>query len=147
MEVALVVTRVVHVIVAAAWFGHKLLIPADLRNATLRMAGPDPQLVSRVRRAQRLGVLTGLGTLASGALLVALIGQDAVPFRIYVGLGLVLVMFLVGSIMARPAWSALRVSVEEGIRTDATSAGRRLGRALNIESTLWVLALITMIVE
>lgn len=146
MEIALVVTRVVHVAVAAAWFGHKLLIPADLRHATRGMTGPDPQLVTRIRRSQRLGIATGLGTLATGAFLVALIGQNVVPFRIYIGLGLVLVMFLVGSIMARPAWATLKVSLEEGTRTTATSAARRLGRALNIESILWVAALITMVV-
>lgn len=146
MEIALVVTRVAHVVVAAAWFGHKLLIPADLRQASAEMTGPDPQLVSRLRRSQRLGILTGLGTLGTGVLLIALIGQDVVPFRIYIGLGLVLVMLLVGSIMARPAWATLKVSLEEGTRTTATSAARSLGRALNIESILWVAALITMVV-
>ncbi len=142
----MLVTRVAHVVVAAAWFGHKLLIPADLRHAAAGLDGPDLQLVARLRRSQRLGTLTGLGTLATGAALIALIGQDLVPFRIYVGLGLVLVMFLVASIMGRPAWGSLKSSLEEGARTTATSAARRLARSLNIESMLWVAALVTMIV-
>jgi hypothetical protein len=57
---------VVHIAAAAAWFGHKLLIPGDIA----RPSAPDRQaasdMVVRVGRAARSGIGSALVTVLSG---------------------------------------------------------------------------------
>ena len=36
MAVMVLSLKVLHIVIAAAWFGHKLLIPADLRSSLRR---------------------------------------------------------------------------------------------------------------
>src|SRR5689334_12765680 len=95
MLMALYATKLVHITAAAAWFGHKLLIPRDL---FVSLESEHRALVPRIERAARLGIATGLATLTSGVVLVLLSGGfAAVPLRINVALGLVLLMFVVGA--------------------------------------------------
>lgn len=90
MESILVVIRILHIGLAAAWFGHKLLIPLDLRETMRTPDGPNESLLVRLEGAQRLGLLTGTGTLATGVTLILLIGPAAVSLWVFTGLALVM---------------------------------------------------------
>jgi hypothetical protein len=137
-------TTVLHVAVAAAWFGHKLLIPADLRSSVA--AGPETarRLVPRLERSERFGIATGLGTLATGLGLVFLRGPAFVRTPIWVGLGLVLAATAMGAIVARPASNRLRRAIGAGDTTAAMTEAGTLSTVLGAESLLWVGALVTM---
>lgn len=136
---------VIHIAIAAAWFGHKLLIPGDIRRSM--HAGQDEweALVARLTRAERFGVVTGLGTLMSGAVLMWAVGIEEVSLWIWVGAGLVLVAVGFGAVVARPASRQLKDAVAGGDRVAATVAGRQISRVLGVESLLWLGALVTML--
>ena len=138
--------RILHIAVAAAWFGHKLLIPGDIRQSA--GAGPPqaPALLGRLRRAERLGQLTGLGTLLSGGLLAWAVGVETVSIGVWAGLGLVLTAIVVGATMGRSASKQLRAAIEEGDRVAATIAGRQINQVLGVESLFWMGALVGMLV-
>ena len=137
--------RILHVAVAAAWFGHKLLIPADIRRS-LGDPNQATALISRLRTAERLGIATGLGTLVTGVLLLFSIGPDVVAWPVYLGLGLVLIAIAIGATVARPASIELRRYAENGSLDAARPAARRLSAVLTTESLLWSAALVTMLV-
>lgn len=145
METLITVVKVFHVAAAAAWFGHKLLIPADIRTATAGNGDAGLVFLARMERAQRLGLVSGVTTLLTGILLIVLIGPTAMPLSIYLGLVLVVGMFIVGATRARPAWLQLRLSIVNSDRVSALKAGRALSQTLNIESTLWVAVLALML--
>lgn len=132
-----------HVAIAAAWFGHKLLLPGDIRTSVHADA---EDLVPRLRRAERFGILTGLGTLISGAGLMWAVGVETVSLWIWAGLALVIAALAVGALVGRPASKRLRKAVESGDRVAATVEGRQIGRVLGVESLLWLGALTTMLV-
>lgn len=137
--------KILHIAIAAAWFGHKLLIPSDIRRSL--SAGQDEahSLLARMRRAERFGQLTGLGTVLSGAALLWAVGVDTVSIGVWVGLLIVLTGFAVGATVARPAANRLRSAVERSDRIQAAIAGAQISRALGIESLLWVGALTAMV--
>lgn len=137
--------KILHIAVAAAWFGHKLLIPADLRTS-LGDEGTARHLVARLTRAETLGIATGLGTLATGGLLAVLIGPGSVRDGVWVGLGLVLAAIALGGMVARPASSGLRSAVGSGDLALARRSAGRLSQVLIAESLLWSGSLIAMIV-
>ena len=137
--------RVLHVAVAAAWFGHKLLIPSDLRRS-LGDQNQTTALLARLETAERLGIATGLGTLVTGVLLLIIIGPGVVAWTVYLGLGLVLTAIVIGATVARPASIELRRSVENGSLDAARPAARRLSAVLTTESLLWSAALVTMLI-
>lgn len=138
--------RILHVAIAAAWFGHKLLVPADIRESVHAGDGEAEALLDRLRRAERFGVLSGLGTLLSGGALMWVVGIETVSLWIWVGLALVIVAIGIGATVARPASKRLRAAVERGDRVEATVAGRQINRVLGLESMLWLGALVTMLV-
>lgn len=136
---------IVHIAIAAAWFGHKLLIPGDIRaSAGARHDVVEPFL-TRLQRAERLGIATGLGTFISGAALWWAVGFDAVDPGVWVGAGLVLAAILIGATMGRPASKSLRTAVEDHDRVAAAVAGGRVNRVLGIESLFWLGALTAMV--
>ncbi|NND01316.1 MAG: hypothetical protein HKN91_00880 [Acidimicrobiia bacterium] len=137
--------KIVHVTVAAVWLGHKVLVPFDLR--TVAAAGPESgDAVAKVEMASRIGQTSGLLTFFSGlALIYAVGGFGAVPSGIYVGAGIVIVMFVVGATVARPAWLGVKRSFDVGDTVGARQAAGRLNTALLVEGVLWVVALGTMI--
>lgn len=137
--------RVLHVAVAAAWFGHKLLIPSDLRRS-LSDLDQATSLLPRLQLAERLGIGTGLGTLGTGLLLTFMIGPGVVAWPIYFGLGLVLIAIAVGAVVARPASIELREAIEGGTLERARKAGQRLSAVLTAEGLLWAGALVTMLI-
>lgn len=136
---------VIHIAIAAAWFGHKLLIPGDIRRSA--GAGQDEALalLRRLRRAERLGRLTGLGTVVSGGLLAWVLGIGTVGVATWVGAGLALVAIVIGAVVARPAMRRLVAAAESGERVAASLAGAQIGRVLGIESILWLGALTAMV--
>lgn len=139
------VLRFLHVGVAAAWFGHKLLIPGDI-TGSLADLDRARALLPRLGRAERLGRSTGVGTLVTGLLLAWWVGFASVAWTVWVGLGLVLVAIALGAGVARPASVALVGAIEDGDLTMARGAGARLNRVLGAESLLWAAALVTMLV-
>jgi hypothetical protein len=141
-----VTLEILHIAIAAAWFGHKLLVPGDIRRSVHAGETESEALLERLRRAERLGILTGLGTLLSGGALMWVIGIDAVDIGIWVGLGLVLSAIFLGVAMGRPASKRLREAVTQGDRVEATIAGGQVGRALGLEGLLWLGALTSMVV-
>lgn len=138
--------RILHVAIAAAWFGHKLLVPADIRESVHSGGAVSEALLARLRRAEWFGILSGLGTLLSGGALTWAVGVETVRFWIWVGLVLVLVAVGLGVVVARPASRRLRTAVANGDRVEATVAGRQINRVLALESLLWLGALVTMFV-
>lgn len=140
------VALILHITLAAAWFGQKLLVPRDVRNS-VRNSETASLLVARVRRARNLGLVSGVGTLATGIWLVYLTtGFADAPIQTYVALGAVLAMFVVGAMAARPAWKQIEKAVREGDTPHAVGAAVGFGRALNLESLLWILALTMMVI-
>jgi uncharacterized membrane protein len=111
----LVVVKVLHVAFAAAWFGHKLLIPRDLDISLSEQSQADG-LVRRMHIAERLGIGSGLGTVLTGVGLVFMTtGWSEVSVQIRIGLAAALSMFLVGGLVARRAWMRVKASVEQGV--------------------------------
>ena len=101
--------------------------------------------MQRVDFAERLGQATGLLTLVSGvAMIVAVGGFGAVSEWIYAGAALVVLSFMIGGLVARPAWAATKSLLATGQVTATAEPIRRLSSVLVIESALWVLALATM---
>jgi hypothetical protein len=142
----LVATKILHIAFAAAWFGHKLLIPRDVRQSVHDMADGDG-LIRRMKRAERLGIGSGLGTLLTGIGLILLsVGFADTPIETYVGLAAVIAMFVVGAAVGRPAWNRIKASIEAGDAPSAAAGIKPFTRALALENLLWILALATMLI-
>ncbi len=140
------VITIVHIAVAAAWFGHKLLIPRDVR-VSVREPESGKYLVERMRRARTFGVVTGILTLGTGVWLVVMTtGFAGAPITIHIAIGAVLAMFVIGFLVARPAWKRVASAIEAGDTPGAVGEANSLNSALNLESLLWILALSMMIV-
>lgn len=140
------VVTIVHIAVAAAWFGHKLLIPRDVRTS-VREPESGKYLVDRMRRARTFGIVSGLLTLGTGIWLVILTtGFDDAPITIHIAMGAVLAMFLVGFLVARPAWKRITSAIAVGDTPAAVGGAKSLNSALNLESLLWIVALAMMII-
>lgn len=142
----ILVTKILHIAFAAAWFGHKLLIPRDVRQS-IHNPAESPGLIQRMARAERLGIASGFGTLLTGIGLIMLTdGFAETPLRIYVGLGAVLAMFAVGALVGSPAWRGVRGGLEADDLPRAASRMGSLIGALRLEGVLWILALTTMLI-
>lgn len=137
---------IAHVAIAAAWFGHKLLLPGDIRKSVHAGQAESEDLVSRLKRAERLGIVTGSGTLMTGVGLMWAVGIETVSLWIWGGLALVVVAIGIGALVARPASKRLVAAVVAGDRVAATVEGRQISRVLGAESLLWLGALTTMLV-
>jgi hypothetical protein len=141
-----VTLKIIHIALAAAWFGHKLLVPGDIR-ASVRSHGGDAQpFLDRLKRAESLGVATGLGTVVAGGALAYVVDASTIGAGVWVGATLVIVAIAVGAIFARPRSRRLRMAVESGDRVSAAAAGNQLSRILNIEELLWIGALAGMVI-
>ncbi len=137
---------ILHVVFASAWFGHKLLTPRDVR-VSVRTIESGSLLIERMQRARSLGMLAGLGTLGTGIWLIYLTtGLFDAPVTIYVALGVVVLMFVVGATIARTAWNEIRDAIEANDVPGAAGGVSAFNRALNLESLLWILALTMMFV-
>jgi len=135
---------ILHVVFASAWFGHKLLIPRDVR-VSVRTVESGQLLVDRMQRAQRLGIASGLGTLATGVWLTYLTtGFFDASVPTYVAFGVVLLMFVVGATAGRTSWNRIRDAIASNDVPGAAGGVSAFNRALNLESLLWILALTMM---
>lgn len=144
MAVILVI-KILHVISAAIWFGHKALLPRDIRHS-LHKRHEHQGLSVRMARAERVGIVAGLATLATGLGLVHLTtGFDATPLRIWIGLAGVLGILLVGGLVSSPAWREVRAGLEANDLPAAVARVGALVGGLRLEGLLWVLALTTML--
>lgn len=140
------VVTIFHIAVAAAWFGHKLLIPRDVR-VSVREPESAMYLVDRMRRARTLGIVTGVLTLGTGIWLVILTtGFAEAPITIHIAMGAVIAMFFVGFLVGRPAWKRIENAITAGDTPAAVGGANSLNSALNLESLLWILALTMMII-
>ena len=141
----ILITKILHVTFAAAWFGHKLLIPRDLRQS-IHSRHEHMGLIQRVIRAERVGIVSGLGTIATGmALVVLTTGFAETPLRIWLGLAAVIAMIAVGTLVGSPAWREVRRGLEANDLPHAVSRVGALIGALRLEGLLWILALTTML--
>jgi hypothetical protein len=141
-----VTLKIIHIALAAAWFGHKLLIPGDIR-ASIRSHKEDARgLLNRLKRAETLGIATGLGTLVAGAALAYAVDASTVGYGVWIGATLVVAAISVGALFARPVSTRLRTAITSGDRVAATVAGNRLNRLLGVEALLWIGALTGMVI-
>lgn len=140
------VAKWLHIAIASAWFGHKLLVPADLRQISTATPEFARASLPRIERAERLGIVTGVGTLLTGGWLVFLVGPSVVQPTIYMGLGLVLVAIALGALVARPASLRFRRAVTEADRDAAERSAGTLSMVLTLEAVLWTGALLTMLI-
>lgn len=137
---------IIHITVAAAWFGHKLLIPRDVR-VSVREPESGKLLVDRMRRARTFGIVSGILTLGTGIWLVTLTtGFAGAQVTIFIALGAVIAMFLVGALVARPAWKRVEKAIDVGDTPAAVGGASAFNNALNLEGLLWILALAMMII-
>ncbi len=137
------VAKWLHIAIASAWFGHKLLVPSDLRQISAATPEFARASLPRIERAERLGIATGLGTLLSGLWLMFLVGR--VRPAIYLGVVFVLTAVAVGGLVARPASIRFREAVANADPEGAAAASRTLSTVLMIETGLWSGALLTML--
>lgn len=136
-------TKIVHIAFAAAWFGHQLLLPRDLRQSIHEREGT---VLHRIGRARRFGIISGLGTMVSGlALIWMTTGLAETPPAIWLGLAATLAIFVVGAAVARPAWGVIRSGLEDNDYPRAASRLRSFTGALHLEGLLWILALASML--
>lgn len=141
-----VTLKILHIALAAAWFGHKLLVPGDIRASVRSSPIEATGFLDRLRRAEMLGIVTGLGTLLAGGALAYAVDASTVGYGVWIGATLVVAAIAVGAIFARPASTRLRAAVQSGDRVAATVAGNRVNRVLGIEALLWVGALSGMVI-
>ena len=140
------VVTIIHIAVAAAWFGHKLLIPRDVRTS-VREPESGKYLVDRMRRARTFGIAAGVLTLGTGIWLVTLTsGFAEAPVTIHIAMGAVIAILLVGLLVARPAWKRIASAIADGDTPAAVGGAKSLNSALHLESLLWILALAMMII-
>lgn len=140
-----ILLRVLHVGVAAAWFGHKLLVPKDISSTVTAGMEQTRDLIPRLNRAERLGQVTGTGTLLTGLGLAWYLGFDTIGANVWAGLGLVLVAVVMGATSARPASNRFRSAVADSNRPEAAKEGRTLSRVLALESLIWAMTLALMV--
>lgn len=137
--------KIIHVAFAAAWFGHKLLIPRNLRQS-IHEREDGAGVIRRMSRSERFGILSGVGTVLSGLALIWLTtGFAETPLPIWLGFAAALAMFVVGATVARPTWKVIRSGLENGDYPRAASRLRTFVGALHLEGLLWVLALTAML--
>ncbi len=134
---------VVHIAAAAAWFGHKLMIPRDIRGS-LAEHGRASEMIERVGAAAPLGIASALITVVSGVGLLVLNSWTASAL---LGLGTMAALgaIAVGASSARRAWTSLVRAVNERDLALAGAFGRRFSRAIALENLLWLAALAAMV--
>lgn len=94
----------------------------------------------RIERAERLGIVSDLITLVTGVAMIFLVfgGFGGAPVRIHIGLGLVVMMFGIGGMVAAPGWREVKGGVEAANVERALVGARRLRAGLYIEQVIWV---------
>lgn len=138
--------RALHIGFAAAWFGHKLTIPSDVRESASAGDQRARSLVSRLKRSERVGQVSAVGTFLFGGGLIWVVGPGAISPGTWVGTALAVLALGVGATRGRTATRRLFVAIDDDRRADAAGAGAELGRVLATESLLWAGALVAMLI-
>lgn len=135
---------VIHIAAAAAWFGHKLTIPRDIRVGLASGQDVAVAMVDRLTTTARLGIGSALLTVLSGIGLLAVAGWSA---SVLLGVGIMAAVgaIVVGVTLGRAAWSGLTAAVRGGEFDLAGAFGRRFSRSLHLENLLWLTALAAMV--
>lgn len=137
--------KILHIALAAAWFGHKLLVPGDIKASVRLDRSEVTAFLDRLKRAERIGIATGVGTLLAGSGLAFAVDAETVSTGVWIGATLVVVALAVGAALGAPSSRRLRAAVTAGDRVAATVAGQRMSRILALESLLWIGALTGMV--
>ena len=135
---------VVHIASAAAWFGHKLPIPRDIRVSLGAGGEAATTMVQRLAASSRLGIGSALLTVVSGVWLLWDAGWSSSTL-LGVGILAAIGAIVLGAAGARPAWNDLEQAVKSGDDDLAGAYGRRFARFLHLENALWLAALAAMI--
>jgi hypothetical protein len=135
---------VVHIASAAAWFGHKLPIPRDIRMSLGAGGAAAATMVQRLTGTSRLGIGAALMTVLSG---IGLLWDAGWTSSALLGVGILAAIgaIVLGAVAARPAWNGLNAAVSSGELDLAAAYGRRFSRMLHLENLLWMAALAAMI--
>ena len=133
-----------HVGAAATWLGAALWTPGDVRR-TLALGPPHVEaLPARAGTALSLDLWSGLATLLTGLVAIALRG--GVP-RPGVVLGLVAVLVRLGllALGTLPAWRQVVRAIRQGDLGAAQAPARRLAALAGPAHLLWAVALAGML--
>jgi hypothetical protein len=135
---------IVHIAAAAAWFGHKLPIPGDIRRSLSLGGDAVAAMVDRLGRAAPWGIGGALVTVGSGVALLAEAGWRASSL---LGLGVMSALgaIALGATSARKAWQQLVAATAAGDLELAGAYGRRFSRSIVGENGLWLAALAAMV--
>ena len=132
-----------HVGAAATWLGAALWAPGDIRR-TLALGLPHAEaLPARAGAAFSLDLWSGLATLLTGLVAVALRGGVPRP-GIVVGLGAVLLRLGLLTLGTLPAWRQVVGAIREGDLPAARTKARRLSALAGPAHLLWAVALAGM---
>ena len=139
------VLLLLHILSASAWLGAALWVAGDVRR-TLALGKPHlGPLPSRVAPALGLDLWAGLATVLTGLLVMFYVGGHP---RVGIMIGFVLALLRVGvlALGMRPAWGRLAARIAAGEDVPAGDpAARKLGMWSGIGHTLWLAALVCMV--
>ena len=139
--------RLLHLLAMAVWIGGATVAPLGLRRSLA--AGPEHAklMVARLQAATKLIVPAGLATLLSGmGLIVAAGGPAHVSWRILVGAGLTLCIFVLGATLGSPAMNRLEKHLTGGGDMGTASAlAERFLKVINVEMAIRLVVLLLMV--
>lgn len=135
---------IIHIGAAAAWFGHKLTVPREIRTSLVAGGDVAEAMVHRLSITARLGISSAVVTVLSG---VGLLWNAGWTASAVLGLGIMAAIgaIALGAGAARPAWNGLAAAVADGDLALAAAFGRRFSRFLHLENLLWLAALAAMV--
>jgi len=134
-----------HVLCAAAWLGAALWVPRDAKR-TLALGKPfQAALPARVAPALELDLWSGVGTVATGLVVLSALGGRP-RLGILIGFALALARLALTFGLLRPSWRlvASRISAGEEVKPD-DPAVRRMSGIAGAGHALWAGALFTMV--
>jgi hypothetical protein len=141
------VVKFFHLAAMAIWFGAAFSTPADVRRTLASNDANVPALLQRLRFTAKMMNWSGLATLASGLILMQMLGGfGAVPARFHIGLVLTVLIFVVGRWMIRPTIFELsKAACEPGFEAVSGEISRKFSRAVAVEHGLRIAVLGLMV--
>lgn len=135
--------RIVHVALAATWFGASWLAAGDIKHTVAKGQPFVEALPERIARLERLAIPSGLLAFVTGlGLVVVIYGFGNVPLRLWIVIGLTLATFLVGGLLASPAWRRVKAAIAESDLTAAALHANTFARFMRVEHTLRLATLV-----
>lgn len=131
---------VLHLLLAATWFGTRLGVGGRLRRGLERGGTAALEAIADAARQQRWALAAGVLTLATGlGLLFLLGGFRGSPPRLHIGLGLTLLALIAELALVYPALRRL------GVPAQAAAGRKRVAVGSGIVHLLWVATLVAMV--